>query len=89
MLGGRVTAVAAQLADDRGTRTLIVVPYPDPGSARAAFRRLVSTLDAAITPLARAEDRLVFRDYDGSFGEASLSEARLEITLRLCVRPPG
>lgn len=86
-LAGRITAVAGNYSDADGNHTVIVATYPDAQAAAAAFRNLTDKLDPEIKPLAARAARLVFRDYDGTFGVASLSAARLEIQLRLQTQP--
>ena len=86
-LGGRTTAVAADYSDAGGKHTLIVATYPDAQIAAAAFRNLADNLDPEIKPLERTAIRLVFRDYDGTFGTASLMGSRLELRLRLRHQP--
>ena len=87
-LGGRITAVAGNYSDADGNHTLIVATYPDAQAAAAAFRNLTDKLDPEIKPLAARAARLVFRDYDGTFGTASLAGSRLEIRLHLQHQPP-
>jgi hypothetical protein len=87
-LGGRSTAVAADYGDAGGKYTLIVAPYPDSQAAGTAFRNLTDHLDDEIKALAQTETRLVFRDYDGTFGTVSLLADRLELRLRLRQQPP-
>jgi len=87
-LGGRITAVAGDYSDADGNHTVIIATYPDAEAAAAAFRNLTDKLDPEIEPLAARAARLVFRDYDGTFGTASLAGPRLEITLRLRRQPP-
>ena len=87
-LGGRTTAVAADYGDAGGKYTLIVAPYPDAQTAGAAFRNLTENLDSEIKPLTRTGTRLVFRDYDGTFGTVSLVADRLELRLRMRQQPP-
>lgn len=88
LLGGRITALAGDYRDGEGKHTLIVATYPDRDAATAAFRNLTARLDPAITPLAVGGARLVFRDYDGTFGVASRTGSRLDITLHLTKQPP-
>ena len=87
-LGGRITAVAGEYLDGDGKHTLILATYPDRKAAAEAFRNLTARLDPAIKPLAVGGARLVFRDYDGTFGVASLAGSRLEISLHLTRQPP-
>jgi hypothetical protein len=83
-----ITAVSGEYTGAQGRHALIVVTYPDVAAAGKAFRNLVANLDPEITPLHTGEACLVFRDYDGTFGVASLAGARLEIQLHLQQRPP-
>lgn len=87
-LGGTLTALAAEYGPATDRYALIVVTYPDADGAGKAFRRLVAGLDPEIKPLQTGERRLVFRDYDGTFGLASVGGARLEIRLHLKEQPP-
>jgi hypothetical protein len=87
-LGGTITAVAGEYAPGTARSALIVVTYPDPAAAGKAFRHLVAGLDPEIRPLRTAEQRLVFRDYDGTFAVALLEGARMEIRLHLKQQPP-
>ena len=87
-LGGRITALAGDYRDGDGKHTLIVATYPDRDAATEAFRNLTAGLDPAITPLVVRGARLVFRDYDGTFGVASRTGSSLEITLHLTKQPP-
>ncbi len=87
-LAGTLTAVAGEYAGEDGRTALIVVTYPTDGTARAALAHLVAGLDPEIVPLRSDAARLVFRDYDGSFGAATVAGSRLEIRLRL-KRPPA
>lgn len=86
-LGGRVSAAAATYQGPSGRFTLVVVPYPDAAAARQAFAHVLAHLDPEIRPLARSDERLVFRDYSGTFGEVALSGARIELRLGLAERP--
>lgn len=86
-LGGRVTAAAAAYQGPAGRFTLVVVPYPDAAAARRAFAHVLAHLDPEIRPLARSDERLVFRDYSGTFGEVALSGAGIELRLGLAARP--
>jgi len=87
-LRGTLTAVAGQYGPATSRFALVVVTYPDGAAAEGAFRHLVAGLDPEIKPLQTTQRRLVFRDYDGTFGVASLAGARLEIRLHLREQPP-
>ncbi len=87
-LRGEVTAVAASYRDARGgTFTRISVSYGEPALARAAFRNLVTNLDSYLHVVEKGEDRLVFEDYEGKFGEAAVHGRRLDLRVRLAARP--
>ncbi len=86
-LAGRVTAAAAGYTGPAGRFTLIVAPYADAETARRVFDHLQANLDPEIKPLTRTASRLVFRDYSGTYGEAVLSESRIELRLGLVERP--
>jgi hypothetical protein len=86
-LGGTLTAVAGEYGPVTARYALIVVTYPDAATAGQAFRHLVAGLDPEIKPLQSGESHLVFRDYDGTFGLASLAGARLEIQLHMQRQP--
>ncbi len=87
-LGGKVTAVAGQYTGPEGPLSFILATYPDAAHAASAFRNLRVNLDREIEPLVWTDSRLVFRDYDGSFGVGSLEGTRLEIRLHLKRQPP-
>jgi len=87
-LGGTLTAVAGEYGPATSRWALIVVTYPDSATAGKAFHHLVAGLDPEIRPLRTAQQRLVFRDYDNTFGVATLAGARMEIRLHLKQQPP-
>jgi hypothetical protein len=86
-LGRRITAAAADYTGPDGKHTLVVVTYPDAKAAAAALGNLAANLDPEIDALARTDTRLVFRDYDGTFGTASVAGDHLEIQLHLQRQP--
>ncbi len=88
LLGGRFTAAAGDYLNAGRKHTLIVASYSDGQTATAAFQNLTSRLDPEIRPVAVGSARLVFRDYDGTFGVAALDGSRLQITLHLTKQPP-
>ena len=84
-LGGRNTAAAAAYDAGEGhpACTLVVAEYPDDAGASRVLARLVEGLDPEVKPLRRGPDQLVFRDYAGKFGAASVAGRRLTLTLNL------
>lgn len=89
-LGGTLTAVAADYPDGHGgTFTRIVATYPDAARARAAFDNVAANLDSYIEPVSRTGEALVFKDWDGRFGEVRPAGARLEIRVNLEAAPHG
>ena len=83
-LGGRITAVAGEYAEAGGGRSSrIEVVYPSALAAGAAMAHLQSSLDSYLTVVSRSRDRLVFRDYEKTFGVASVSASRLSVRLHL------
>lgn len=86
-LGGRTVAVAADLRDQAGERTRLVVVYPDAAAAARAFANLRLHLDSYLKPLTSSAERLVFKDYENKFGLATLNARTLDLTLHL-VRAP-
>ncbi len=82
-----MTAAAAGYKGPAGRFTLVVAPYADGETARRVFEHLQANLDPEIEPLVRTPARLVFHDYAGTYGEALLSGARIELRLGLAERP--
>ncbi len=82
-LGGERTAVSADYVDGGVTTTLIQCDYEDAADARAAFVHLADNLDPYLDLVDRSDDRLVFRDYAGRWGVASLTGARMAIRVNL------
>jgi hypothetical protein len=87
-LGGKITAAAGDYKDASGASTLIVVDYPSPAAATAAFKHLKANLDTYLKPASATDSRLVFQDYEKKFGVASVNGKRLEIRLHL-TKPPA
>jgi hypothetical protein len=87
-LGGAVTAVAGRYREGADEHTLILVPFPDPARARAAFEHVTNHLDSEIKPLQASTSQLVFADYSKKYGVLALTGARLELTLGLA-QPPS
>jgi len=86
-LGGKITAAAGDYKGAAGASTLIVVDYPNPAAASAAFRHLESNLDTYLKPTGATDSRLVFQDYENKFGAAAVNGQRMEIRLHL-TKPP-
>ena len=86
-LGGKITAAAGDYRDAAGASTLIVVDYPNPAAATAAFKHLKANLDTYLKPTGATDSMLVFQDYDKKFGAASVNGKRLEIRLHLTRQP--
>jgi hypothetical protein len=81
-------AVAADYAVEGGDPiTLISVTHPSPAAARTALKHLTTHLDSYLEPLEATATRLVFKDYQGTFGEAKVAGAAVEVRLRLAGRP--
>ncbi len=70
-----------------GHHALIVVAYPDPARAAAAFVALSERLDPYLKVIEKGSGRLVFEDFKKEFGIAELKSARLEIKVGLASRP--
>ena len=87
-LGGTITGAAGDYKDAAGASTLIVVDYPSPAAATAAFKHLKANLDTYLKPASATDSRLVFQDYEKKFGVASVNGKRLEIRLHLA-KPPA
>ena len=87
-LGGKITGAAGDYKDAAGASTLIVVDYPSPASATAAFKHLKANLDTYLKPASATDSRLVFQDYEKKFGVASVNGKRLEVRLHL-TKPPA
>jgi hypothetical protein len=86
-LGGKITGAAGDYKDAAGASTLIVVDYPSPAAATAAFKHLKANLDTYLKPASATDSRLVFQDYEKKFGVASVNGKRLEIRLHLLKVP--
>ena len=87
-LGGKITGAAGDYKDAAGASTLIVVDYPSPAAATAAFKHLKANLDTYLKPASATDSRLVFQDYEKKFGVASVNGKRLEMRLHLA-KPPA
>ncbi len=87
-LGGKITGAAGDYKDAAGATTLIVVDYPTPAAAAAAFKHLKANLDTYLKPASATDARLVFQDYEKKYGVASVNGKRLEVRLHL-TKPPA
>lgn len=88
LLDGQITAIAADYADPaRGSWTCVEVNYPTATAAASAMANLQARLDSYLTTLSKTPNRLVFRDYEKKFGEATLQGQRLSLTLHLRKQP--
>jgi len=87
-LGGKITGAAGDYKDATGATTLIVVDYPAPTAAAAAFKHLKTNLDTYLKPISATDARLVFQDYEKKYGVASVNGRRLEVRLHL-TKPPA
>jgi hypothetical protein len=87
-LGGELFGVVGKYdAGDEEPFTRIVVSYPDPATAEAAFAHLLTNLDAYLTLLDQDDVGLVFADYRTRYGTAQLDGRILEILVNLPERP--
>ena len=87
-LGGTITGAAGDYKDAAGATTLIVVDYPAPAAAAAAFKHLKANLDTYLKPASATDSRLVFQDYEKKFGAVTVAGKRIEIRLHL-TKPPA
>jgi hypothetical protein len=88
-LGGRVFGLVGDYQTPSGeTFTRIVVPYPDPTVALAAYNHLVTHLDPYLTVVAGYEGGFVFQDYRQEFGLVTLVDEVLTVQIHLA-SPPG
>ncbi len=88
-LGGRIVGVAADLHDEGGARTRLLVVYPDGAAAARAFANVQKHLDSYLKPVTSSATRLVFRDFEGKFGVVSLGARSIEATFHLPKAPQG
>jgi hypothetical protein len=86
-LGGKITGAAGDYKNAGGASTLIVVDYPTPAAAVAAFRHLKANLDTYLKPTSATDSTLVFQDYEKKFGSVSVAGKRMEIRLHLAKAP--
>ena len=86
-LGGKITGAAGDYKDAAGATTLIVVDYPTPAAAAAAFTHLTANLDPYLKPSSATDTKLVFQDYEKKFGAVTVAGKRMEIRLHLTKAP--
>jgi hypothetical protein len=86
-LGGKITGAAGDYKDAGGAITIIVVDYPTPAAAVAAFRHLKANLDTYLKPAGATDSTLLFQDYEKKFGAVSVAGTRMEIRLHLAKAP--
>jgi hypothetical protein len=86
-LGGQITGAAGDYRDAAGASTRIVIDYPTPAAAVAAFRHLRANLDSYLTPTSATDSRLVFQDYEKKFGAVTVNGKRMEVRLHLAKAP--
>lgn len=82
-LEGSATGVSARYEVGGRRHTILVADYPDATKASASLTHLADNLDSYLDPLERSDERLVWRDYTGAFGEARVAGKRLEIWMGL------
>ena len=80
-LGRKITAVSGSYRDARGKYSLILADYPTAAAAAKAFDDSAENLDKQLTVQENGRRRLVFKDYDDSFGSVSVAGKRISITL--------
>lgn len=89
LLGGRVTAVAADYRDPGGSHTSrILVAYPTDQAAHEAFRHLSDHLDPYLKVWHRTAGCLAFEDFEKKFGAIRLQGKRLDIRVHLLEKLP-
>lgn len=87
-LARKHTALIARYRDEAGVGyTRLQVTYPDEAAARSALLHLVTNLDSHLQGLEAEQDHLVYRSYDGTYGEATLDGPTLVIRFGLAAPP--
>jgi hypothetical protein len=88
LLGGEIFAAAAVYRETSGASfTMIVAPYGDNASARAAFANLRRNLDRYIQVVGDGADFFIFKDFQNQFGRAEVSDRKLVILVKLAQQP--
>jgi hypothetical protein len=70
-----------------GRHSLILVVYPDPARAAAAFAGLAARLDPYLKVLEKGRARFVFEDFKKEYGLAELKADRVEIRVGMASPP--
>jgi hypothetical protein len=86
-LGGKVTGAAGDYRDAAGPTTMVIVDYPTPAAAGAAFAHLKGNLDTYLKPTTATDTTLVFQDYEKKYGAVKVAGKRMEIRLHLAKAP--
>jgi len=88
LLAGKTFAAAAVYREASGASfTMIVAPYGDDASARAAFANLRRNLDRYIQVVGDGADFFIFKDFQNQFGRAEVSGRKLVILVKLDQQP--
>jgi hypothetical protein len=87
-LGGKIFGAAGTYEGGEDSAwTLVRVPYAAPDEAKEAFAYLVRNLDPYLEVLRSDGDRLLFRDFRGEYGDASLMDQVLQLKVGLSDPP--
>jgi len=87
-LNGDIFGVAGDYQSDTNkTYTVIIIPYPDDGTARKAFLNLNGNLDTYLEVVEQSEGLLIFRDYLNKYGQVLLDKNILRIKINLPDKP--
>ncbi|MFH2002545.1 MAG: hypothetical protein ABIK28_22930, partial [Planctomycetota bacterium] len=88
LLGGKVTALAADYSDGNAdTYSRVMATYTSEKEAAAAFAHVRENLDANIKLLASHDTSLVFKDYSDKFGTVDLRGSTIELTVNRAENP--
>ncbi len=88
LLGGKIFAAAAAYREPTGASyTMIITPYGNAASARAAFSHLRNNLDRYIQVVGESDDFFNFKDFKNDFGRAEIRGDRLVILVKLAQMP--
>jgi len=87
-LDGKIFALAGDFTNRTGeTFTLILIPYPDRTAAMNAFLNLLKNLDTYLEVLSLEKNRLVFKDFQGKYGEVGIYGNRIKAWIKLEENP--
>ncbi|MBU0983480.1 MAG: hypothetical protein KKA42_06395 [candidate division Zixibacteria bacterium] len=87
-LDGRIFGAVGDYETEAGeTWTTIVIPYPSPKNARAAFANLTANLDDYLTVTDRNDSAFTFQDYRSKFGLVRVRDGVLDIRIDLAAQP--